>query len=96
LVIAKTSRILEAFRDSAVTSYERARPPGEIGVLSCPVFRSLERRGILRDAGQGRYYLDEVAREEDERRTGRAGLVVLAITGLLILVLVIVAVIRSL
>ncbi len=51
--------IVNGFRGVGATSPDRARDPQELGLRHQLAFDRLARRAILRDAGDGRYYLDE-------------------------------------
>lgn len=62
-IIAKEKHIVAAFRQARATSTETAVAPETIGVAQHFVFAKLKRRAILREAGPGRFYLDELAWE---------------------------------
>jgi hypothetical protein len=59
IIMRKQRDIVQTFRASGAVSRERARVPGDLGVDENLVFKGLVRRAVLRDAGRGRYYLDE-------------------------------------
>jgi hypothetical protein len=86
VVAAQRKKILRAFEQHDATDPERARTPDEVGCRDSLVFRSLVRRGVLREAGGGRYYLDlESASRLRARQRAMALIAVLAIVTLVIL-----------
>ena len=54
-------RALERFRVADATRPERARPLDPLGLTPGSALDSLMRAGLVRDAGGGRYWLDEAA-----------------------------------
>ncbi len=59
IIMRKQRDIVQTFRASGAVTRERARVPDDLGVDESLVFKGLVRRAVLRDAGGGRYYLDE-------------------------------------
>ena len=59
IIMRKQRDIVQTFRASGAVTRERARVPDDLGVDESLVFKGLVRRAELRDAGGGRYYLDE-------------------------------------
>ncbi|MBI1798338.1 MAG: hypothetical protein HYR73_01465 [Candidatus Eisenbacteria bacterium] len=59
VVILKERAIVAAFRDAGATSAATATTPAALGVHEGLAFRKLRRRAVLREAGQGLFYLDE-------------------------------------
>lgn len=59
VIMRKQRDIVQTFRASGAVSRERARVPDDLGVDENLVFKGLVRRAVLRDAGNGRYFLDE-------------------------------------
>ena len=55
----KEREIVNTFRGVGATSPERARDPEELGVKQHLAFDRLAQRAVLREAGDGKYYLDE-------------------------------------
>ena len=55
----KEREIVNTFRGAGATSADRARDPSELGVAKHLAFERLTRRAVLREAGAGKYYLDE-------------------------------------
>ena len=51
--------IVAAYRDAGALTPERARTPDEVYVDQRLAFSRLVDHGVLRDAGGGRYFLDE-------------------------------------
>jgi hypothetical protein len=59
-VIQRQEReIVDTFRGVGAISPNRARDPEELGLRHHLAFERLVRRAVLRDAGDGKYYLDE-------------------------------------
>jgi hypothetical protein len=81
-IIARQERdIVNGFRGVGATSPARARDPDELGVKYQTAFDRLTRAAVLRDAGDGRYYLDEpswIALRDRRRRVAIVMLVVMA------------------
>lgn len=59
VIVRKQKDIVNTFRAANATAAAAARNPGELGVDESMIFKGLVRRAVLRDAGGGRYYLDE-------------------------------------
>ena len=58
-VIAREKRIVRAFREAGATSAGKAVAPQDIGVHGRVAFKKLVGHAVLRESGNGRYYLDE-------------------------------------
>ena len=88
-VIQKQERdIVNSFRGVGATSAERARDPQELGIRHHAAFRRLVRRAVLRDVGDGRYYLDEPSWEALRSLRRRMAIVMLiVVAGLFITLL---------
>jgi hypothetical protein len=81
--------VVRRFRESAACSVDFARSFKEMGVSPSPALRKLQRRGVIRSAGTGSYFLDE--REFLSQRLNRTkwGIMLLfLIVGLIMLLLV--------
>jgi hypothetical protein len=80
--LIKEKHIVAAFRGAGATSPPAAMTPASLGVQEHLAFAKLRRRAVLREAGAGRYYLDEpswAALRSTRRRTALVlGLLVLA------------------
>jgi hypothetical protein len=61
IIIRKEREIVNTYRAAGATSPSAARDPGELSVPRRVPFRRLVTRAVLRDAGNGRYYLDEAS-----------------------------------
>lgn len=61
VVIAKEKDLVAHFRRAGALSAASAKSATELGVDTRFAWYILERRAIIRDAGNGRYYLDEPA-----------------------------------
>ena len=87
-VIQKQERdIVSTFRGVGATSAERARDPQELGVRYHAAFKRLVRRAVLREAGDGRYYLDELSWEALRSLRRRMAIVMLLVMAALFIVL---------
>lgn len=64
VVAASTNRIIRTFRRAGATSPQTAKTLEELGCRRSLPFRKLERRGVLVEVPDERYYLDEDAAEE--------------------------------
>jgi hypothetical protein len=87
-VIQRQEReIVDTFRGVGATNPSRARVPEELGVRSHFAFKRLVRRAVLRDAGDGKYYLDEPswnALRSMRRRIAVVTLIVVVVLGVLV------------
>lgn len=85
-VIARRERdIIAAFRSARAIDPTTARDPSDVGVHQEVAFAILVRRAVLRDAGDGRYYLDEPSWEA-MRSMRRRMLVVVLVAAIIVLV----------
>ena len=75
----KEREIVNRFRGAGATSATRARDPEELGVDHHLAFRRLTDRAVLRDAGDGKYYLDELSWDAMRRLRRRIALVMILI-----------------
>ena len=85
----KEREIVNTFRGAGATSPERARDPGELAVDQHLAFKRLANRAILREAGDGRYYLDEQSWEAFRRLRHRIAIVMLLIVIAMIVVMIV-------
>ena len=86
IMLIKERQIVEAFMRAGATSASSAVPPGDIAVdLGSVGGRGLIRRAIIREAGEGRYYLDLLEWEALRRHRRRVLFVVLLLIALLAL-----------
>jgi hypothetical protein len=72
VIIAKENDLVDHFRRAGALSAASAKSATELGVDKNRAWYILERRGIIRDAGQALYYLDEVAWVAGKARRKRA------------------------
>ena len=80
-VIQRQEReIVDMFRGAGAMSAERARDPEELGVSHHLAFERLVRRAVLREAGDGKFYLDELSWNAVRSMRRRLVIVVLALT----------------
>jgi hypothetical protein len=86
IMLIKERQIVDAFVRAGATSATSAVHPGDIAVdLASIGGRRLVRGAIIRDAGEGRYYLDLPGWEALRRRRRRVLFVILLLIALLAL-----------
>jgi hypothetical protein len=86
VLLAKERHIVTACERVGAVTPERARTPEDVGVDAQRLaWRRLRERAIVRDAGDGRYYLDVEVWEANRRLRRRMMLVFLALILLLAL-----------
>jgi hypothetical protein len=86
VLLAKERHIVTAFERVGAVTPERARTPEDVDVDAQRLaWRRLRERAIVRDAGDGRYYLDVEVWEANRRLRRRMMLVFLALILLLAL-----------
>jgi hypothetical protein len=61
IILRKERDIVNIFRSAGAISAGTARDPDQLGINHRVAFNLLLRRAVLRDAGAGRYYLDELS-----------------------------------
>ena len=59
IILRKEHDVVASFRGAGATTPISARSPEELGIDRRLVFQRLVTRAVLRDAGDGRFYLDE-------------------------------------
>jgi hypothetical protein len=77
IIMRRERDIVNTYRGAGATSRERARRPEELDVGHRLVFDRLVRRAVLREAGDGRYYLDEQSWEAVRYIRRRLAIVIL-------------------
>lgn len=84
-VIQRQEReIVDTFRGVGATNPSRARDPEELGVRFHLAFDRLVRRAVLREAGDGKYYLDEPSWNALRSLRRRVALIVLVMMAALV------------
>jgi hypothetical protein len=88
VLLRREREIVGTYRGAGATSPDRARRPEELDVGQNFAFKRLLQRAVLRDAGDGRYYLDEPSWKALGRMRHRIALVmaIFAVGMLVILV----------
>jgi hypothetical protein len=79
ILLRKQRDIVEVFEGARATSPATARDPYELGIDNSMVFRGLVQRVVLREAGDGRYYVDEPSWRALHDRRRRASVMMLGI-----------------
>jgi len=79
VVIARENDIVAHFRGAEALSAATAKSATELGVDKSGAWIMLERRGIIRAAGEARYYLDEVAWAANRARRKRAAVMLIVV-----------------
>jgi len=59
VILRKEHDLVASFRGAGATSPITARSPEELGIDRRLAFQRLVTRAVLREAGEGRFYLDE-------------------------------------
>jgi hypothetical protein len=86
VIIMKEKHVVAAFRLAQATAPERARPLESLGAHRGIATDRLRRRGVLREAQPGTYYLDESAWEALRGLRRRvAAVVLILVLGLILL-----------
>jgi hypothetical protein len=86
IIIIRERQVVDAFMRAGATSAKTAAYPSDIGVdLTGVGGRRLVERAVLRDAGEGRYYLDLLSWEALRRQRRRILFVILLLVALLAL-----------
>lgn len=76
----KERHVVAAFKSAGATSAERARTPEEIDVaMHGAAWRFLHNNAIVRDAGDGRFYLDVLSWEASVRARRRRALMLVVL-----------------
>lgn len=83
-ILRKEREIVAAYRNARATDPGAARDPSDMGVHQHVAFARLVRRAVLRDAGDGRYYLDEPSWEALRGIRRRMILVVVIVAAIVI------------
>jgi hypothetical protein len=86
---AAQQRQLDAFRVAGATAPERAQRPETIGLSRDDTFERLMQEGVLRDAGDGRVWLDEAALIARRRVRSPRSTRIAVVIGLLVAVLLV-------
>jgi hypothetical protein len=82
VIIAKEKDLVAHFRRAGALSASRAKSAADLGVDTRLAWGILEHRGVIREAGDGRYYLDErawVALQQRRRRIAMTMLVIVVV-----------------
>ena len=87
VILRKQRDIVEVFEGARATSPATARDPDELGIDRSVIFHGLVRRAVLREAGEGRYYVDQPSWQALHYQRRRMALVVFAAVLLGIVVL---------
>ncbi|MGH8213140.1 MAG: hypothetical protein ACREPP_07945 [Rhodanobacteraceae bacterium] len=85
IVMAMEKRIVAAFRQAGATSADKAVTPEAIGAHGRVAFKKLVGHAVLRECGNGRFYLDEQKWEDLRSLRHRLVLIILllvAVAGL--------------
>jgi hypothetical protein len=77
VMVHKQKKIVGALREAGATSADRAVPAATLAIHQGLAFRLLRGHGVLREAGDGRLYLDESRWEALRARRRRIALAIL-------------------
>jgi hypothetical protein len=86
ILIRKEKEIVTAFRDHRATSPDHGISVDEAGIHDGFALRRLRDHAVIRDAGAGRYYLDEPVWAAHSRMRRRVALLALALIALLFVI----------
>jgi len=64
LMAAKFKKLIKSFRNSGTTSPRTAKTLEDLNIHPRRMFRRLLNRGVINEAGSGRYYLNEANLDE--------------------------------
>ncbi|MEO5889826.1 MAG: hypothetical protein ABIQ31_06205 [Ferruginibacter sp.] len=81
--IVKTKKYARIFKTNQATNAGNSIIPADHGISNSHIFNRMVRQGIIKNTGDGRYYLDEV-REKEARENRHKFLLVLFATLLII------------
>lgn len=87
VIVRKEKEIVNIFRGAGALSAERARDPEQLGVHQHLAFHRLVQRAVLRDAGDGRFYLDEMSWNALRNTRRRIAILALAVVAAAFVVL---------
>ena len=79
IIIAKEKDLVAHFRRAGALSPTTAKSIMELGVDTRLAWSILERRAVIREAGEGLYYLDEPAWLANQKRRRRIAMTMLVI-----------------
>jgi hypothetical protein len=79
IIIRRERELVEHFRSHAALSAAAAKTPTELAVEQRMAWVILLNRGIIRDAGGGRFYLDEAAWEANRAMKRKMAAVMLVV-----------------
>ena len=86
LMAAKFKKLIKSFRNSGTTSPRTAKTLEDLNIHPRRIFRRLLNRGVINEAGSGRYYLNE-ANLDEYNKVRRIRMII--IFGILILLVLI-------
>jgi len=87
VIAAKQNRYIRRFEERDVTDPGVAQTLTDLGCSESVVFRRLVSRGVIRETGDGRFYLDLEAAHDFRKRRRAMMLLALFIVGTVIIVL---------
>ena len=90
VIIAGEKRLIAHFRRTGALSPANAKSVTELGVDTGRAWATLQRRAIIREAGQGLYYLDESAWLVHDKRRRRIAMTVVIIALALVAAMIVV------
>jgi hypothetical protein len=86
MIVAKFKKLIRKFQESGTTSPKTAKTLQELRINPRFMFNRLVRRGIINEAGSGRYYLNESGLDNYNQSRKIRVIIVLAIIIILVLV----------
>lgn len=86
IVAAQFRKLISRFRDSGTTSPRTAKTIEELNIRHMRMFKRLLNRGVINEAGSGRYYLNETNLDEYHQARRIRVMIILGILILLFLI----------
>jgi hypothetical protein len=86
VIAIQTKKIISRFAQREAFSPDRAVTPGELGINENFIFRRLVSRGVITEAGLGRYYINRENLEDFNALRRRKVFIVLAVILVVVLV----------
>lgn len=86
IIVVRTKKIINQFKQTGTTSPQNAKTIGELGIRGNLIFRKLVRRGVLKEAAPERFYLSEENLDDYLRTRRLRAFLVLAILLVLIII----------
>jgi hypothetical protein len=84
IILRRERDIVQVYRGAGATDVRTARTPDDLGIDRRLAIHMLVRHAVLRDAGDGRYYLDEPSWQALRRMRHRVAAIMVLIAAALL------------